>query len=358
MMDNDAIDELLEEDPLLLDNFDGFTRFTNTTSVYNMTFPAIAHLFTDEPLDISLTANEYFDLAYANTTFVNDLQDRGFTCNIYTEIGFSYRHERHFEGMASNLEESAFTFRPWRVPLQFFRLSLLKSAPLSLKNSKLLYPDLSYTGVGHWEGGATPYTSNDPQFYSQLIGEGLRPVKGPHFAFYHLTGFHYPWNMNARAELVAGEVDPKEQYLGSFFILEEYLEQLMALGLYEDATIIIIGDHPDHNANSVPTKPMLIGCFVKPSGAAGTPLQESSAPVSINNLRPTCVAAAGGNYRPWGQPYFEVAEDATVERHYYNRFTDDDFNHYLTHFIIHGDARVWENWEYIDTVPINAANWF
>ena len=357
-MDEDSINALLGENPRLLDNLDGFTRFTNATSVYNMTYPSIAHLFSDEPLDVSITANEYFDRAYANPSFVNEIQRQGFTSNIFTEIGHSYRNEKQLEGIADNLEEGAFSLRPWRIPLQFFRLSLLKSAPYSLKHIEILYPDLSYSGVGSWESGAVPFFSDDPLFYDLLINERLSTVNKPHFAFYHLNGFHPPWNMDARAQHVSGGVNPTEQYLGSFFILSEYFKQLKELGLYKDVTIIIIGDHPQHQGESMPTKPLLIGCFVKPTGEEGTPLQTSEAPVSILNLRSTCVEAAGGNYRPWGPTFFEVDEDAVVVRDFYNRFTDKNGKHFLAHFLIHGDARNWDNWEMIEVIPISPENWF
>ena len=357
-MDEDYVNMLTDEDPHFFDSLDGFTRFTNNMSLYNMTYPSVANLFTNEPLDTSIPADEYLEKAYAHRSFVNDIKDRGYISDIYTEKHHSYRDEKQLEGLADNIGESNYSLKTWKISLQLFRLSLLKSAPLSLKFIDMLYPDLSYASVGTWKSGVKPYFSDDPLFYEELTSERLNVVSEPRFAFIHLNGFHVPWTMNAKAQYVKEGVPGEEQFKGSFFIIAEYLNQLKELGLYKDATIIITGDHPHHRASQAPEKPMLVGLFVKPSGEEGTPLRYSTAPVSVENLRATCVEAAGGDKTPWGRTYFEVGEDEIIERHYYNRFTDEKGDHYMAHYRVIGDANKWENWELVEMVSIKPENWF
>ena len=358
MMDEDYVNMLTDEDPHFFDSLDGFTRFTNNMTVYNKTYPSIVNLLTDVPFDISIPTEEYMEKAYAHRSFINDIQDQGYVCNIYIEKPHAYMEERQLEGLADNLKETPYYLKTWKIPVQLFRLSLLKSLPLSLKSLSWIYPDLSFWGIGKWMDDNRPYWSDDPLFYEELTSKRLEASDGLHYIFIHLEGFHGPWTMNAQAQYVKEGVPYREQFKGSFFIVNEYLNQLRSLGLYKDATIIITGDHGEHTGHKALDKPMRVGLFVKPSGAEGTPLRYSNAPVSIRNLRATSVEAAGGDPTPWGKTYFEVGEDEVVERLYFNRFTDAKNNHYMACYRVVGDAKDWKNWELIEILQSKPENWF
>jgi hypothetical protein len=356
-MGEEYINKVVEDDPQFFDNLDGFTRFTNNISIYNMTYPSVVHLLTDAPFDASISAREYIEKAYTRRSFVNDIRDQGYVCNIFTEKPLSFTDAEQLKGMADNLGESEYSLKTWKIPIQLFRLSLLRNAPLSLKFIDLLYPDLSYTSIGTLESGDIPYLSDDPLFYEELANKRLKTAQRPHFVFYHLNGFHVPYDMNSRAQHVEEGVSDIEQFKGSFFILNEYFKQLKELGLYKDATIIITGDHGRHVNYMALNTPMLVGCFVKPSGEEGTPLRYSNAPVTILNLRATCVEATGGDPTPWGQTFFQVPENSRIERNYYNRFADNKGRLFLAHYRIIGDAHDWNNWELVEMVPIIRENW-
>jgi hypothetical protein len=358
MMDEDYINLLAEEDPHFFDNLDGFTRYTNNISVYNSTYPSIVNLLTDVPYDPNVTPEEYIERAYTHRSFLNDIQDRGYVCNLFIEKPHAYKKEIQLKGLADNLGESVYFLKTWKIPIQLFRLSLFKGFPLAFKSLPFLYPDISFWNMGDWKDGSMPYWSDDPLFYRGLATDGLEMTSEPHFVFYHLDGFHTPWNMNSRAEHIEEGVPGEEQFKGSFFILDEYFRQLKEYGLYKDATIIITGDHAQHTGHKALDKPMLVGLFAKPSGEEGTPLRYSNAPVSIQNLRATCVKASGGDPMPWGRTYYEISEDDSAERYYFNRFTDTNNNHFMARYRVVGDARDWANWELLEIVPIDNKNWF
>jgi len=64
------------------------------------------------------------------------------------------------------------------------------------------------------------------------------------FAYIHLHGSHTPYVMNEKAEPAApGTSSAIIQTKGCFHIVYEYLDQLKQLGMYENSTIIIFGDH-------------------------------------------------------------------------------------------------------------------
>ena len=58
-LDNRYMDELMADDPHFLDKLDGFTRFTNNTTLYSQTFPAVANFLTGREYLWEETAAEF-----------------------------------------------------------------------------------------------------------------------------------------------------------------------------------------------------------------------------------------------------------------------------------------------------------
>lgn len=360
MLDQEFIDDILAEDPSYFDDLKGFTRFTNNLSVYNSTFPSVANAMTHVPFDPTVSSEQYLLRAYDQGAFPEDIHKQGYICDMYMEKMYTYVDGSQLEGYVDNIETTTYETDVFKVLNHMTRLSVLKSVPLALKASfSIKSDDFRWLGASELTGGAKPYASNDPEFYNGLKSQGLSVLPGEkRFAYYHLDGSHYPWHMDANAQRVKEETNGVEQTKGCFLILREYFQQLKDLGLYDDATIIITGDHPTHLLYMEPVKPMLVGLFVKPSGESGA-LQTSAAPVSLANLATTCVDAAGGDGAIWGQGYQDVPENAVLTRDYFNRYTNEDArSHHIAHFEITGDARDWNNWHLKETQSYEDRNWF
>jgi len=120
-----------------------------------------------------------------------------------------------------------------------------------------------------------------------------------------LVGAHKPYIMDENAVYV-GSSDLVSQLKGSFNILYHYMDEMKRLGVYEDATIIITGDHGWGSNN--------MGFFVKPRGSAGTPLASNNAPVSHANLLATILKSEGLEYSQFGVSVFDVEQDTDGER--------------------------------------------
>ncbi len=361
MLDEEFIEGILEEDPSFFDGLDGFTRFSNNLSVYNSTFPSIAHMMSGLPFDPTISSEEYLKKAYGQGYFVEDIKEQGFTCTLYTEEMYAYADGAQFEGVAENLGEVSYEMNTKDIFELMTRFSLLKSVPLAFKGDFSVHPDdFRRLDASSVVDGKVPFAADDPKFYEDLKEQKLQLVDEPgRFIYYHLNGSHYPFHMDADAQYSEEETSGVEQTKGCFHILEEYFNQMKEAGVYEDATIIITGDHPTHLLYKQLEKPMLVGLFVKPSGSAGEALQTSNAPVSLENIRASCVNAAGGDGAAWGKGYFEVGEDEQVERDYFNRYTDGDTReHHVAHYSIRGDAQDWDNWELVELIPYDSKYWF
>ena len=155
--------------------------------------------------------------------------------------------------------------------------------------------------------------------------------------------------MNADGTASQEETNSTVQTMGSFQNLFRAFAQMKALGIYEDATIIITGDHGSAVSDRKPIqKATRIGLFYKPSGSAGTPLTWSSAPVSTDNIPATIARAAGlKELTPYGTPLEDVAEDAVVTRVYFKTVVTEGAGREMEvhKYEITGDAASLDNWK-------------
>lgn len=178
------------------------------------------------------------------------------------------------------------------------------------------------------------------------------------FIYVHLTGSHAPYTINENVERVpADKTSITKQTKGCFNIAREMIRQMKELGIYNDATIIITGDHGKSTDFYPLDHAVLTGLFVKKSGSFGTALTTSSAPVNSDNLR-GAIAAAGGFYKgessEYAPAYWDVPEDADIVRKYYYRVNGSGGSDkgYLEEFEITGKADDFNNWKKIREIKI------
>lgn len=361
-LDEEFIDGVVAEDPQFFDRLDGFTRFTNNMSIYNGTFPSVANYLTGVPYDPNATNIQYMERAYDQGIFVDDIIDEGFSSNLYMDKGFAYADERQLVGRAGNVAATDYSLNEITALKRLTRLTALKSVPLAFKAPFALGSDafMLMDDPSSENDGPAPFKSSNYEFYNNLKKQKLKAIESPrHFMYLHLDGTHVPWHMNEQVEYVEEGVTPVESTRGCFRIMDEYFKQMKELGIYKDATIIITGDHPIHLIDKAPEKPMMVGLFIKPAGEEGTPLRYNNAPVAADSLGATCIKAAGGEPGRWGRTYFDIPENDPVERHYYNRFTDDATRiHYMADFRVKGDAHYWSNWNLDELEVCDDKYWF
>ena len=127
----------------------------------------------------------------------------------------------------------------------------------------------------------SPYEENDLRFYVDLQ-KGLKLTNNSNaFRFYHLKGSHPPYTLDENMSKVT---EGKEgtlfgQSLGCLKIVSEYLLQLKRLGVYENATFIVMADHGYHN--TIGGRPLLL---VKQPLHNNQELIVDNAPQTVSNI--------------------------------------------------------------------------
>ena len=176
------------------------------------------------------------------------------------------------------------------------------------------------------------------RFYNSMQRMGVtRDDSRRFFKFYTLLGAHTPVKTDRHMQEVEETLtDRYEQLLGYFFVLDEMFDRMKEQGVYDNATIVVLGDHG--------MEPVASPAFlVKYPGEQSGAMRRSSAPVELLDLRATCAYGAGLDPAPFGTPAHEwegvTDRDRRMINYVYRQ--PNGFNFYLndmTEWIVPEDA--------------------
>lgn len=343
-------DYAVELCPEILYNLEDFTYYNDMLSLYPRTYPSIPYMLTGVEHDFFDARTDYLNDAYTNSKFLNLMSDCGYNVNIYTDSYYGYDDASALEGYVTNSSgvKSFQLKNPLLLTRDMTRLSLYRYLPIAAKgwigdlNTNTFEKHIRY------EADYPVYTTDMETTYDFLKENPLQVAEGgKSFSFIHIEGCHLSNDYSDDAV-----VSVLQQ---SFQIVNSYLDQLKELGLYEDATIIITGDHgwlggSDSEYDPFP-RPHVTALFVKESGRSGTGLQVNTAPVAQSDIIPTILASEGIQTDiDFGPSVFEIDENETRARKYVFpswQSPDGVRNDELVIFEVVGSARDLENWRIV-----------
>lgn len=349
-------DQLVSADPDFFAPLDGFTYYGNNISLYSRTYPSIAYMLTGMEQDFRMDAATYFDKAYRENTFFADLKKNGYDINLYTEAYYAYRDANVLFGIADNVT----AYDDYRISdvtgltANMLALSTYRYVPTFFKEF-IKVSSGDFAKFIEYNGDLPRYVTDDAATYATFREEGVTASKDgdKRFTFIHLNGCHDPFTIDENGNRVEdGELLPAIR--GVFKMIFEYFDALKREGLYEDATIIITGDHARAISDKRDVEAARVtALFVKESGEAGKALAYSSAPVCQENLRAEIVKSAGiVTENDYGLAFSDIAEGADVTRKYCFEKTLEDGTHQIVEYRVTGDANDFSNWELVTRYDI------
>lgn len=344
--------ELLEYDPDFFKDFDGFTSYVDNVSLYARTYPAVTSILTGVENDFEGTREEYFEKAYGSSTFLKDMSAGGYDVNIYTSNWYTYSDAKEM-GDVENIAEAGIKAKlndPIGLLSAMISYSAYNYCPDVLKYS-IGVSTKTFTGFASQDTDEDMYIADDAKIYADFSKSGLTEKPQNNFTFLHLRGCHSPFNIDENCNNVGDDnATSLQQTRGVFKFIREYIAELKAKGVYEDATIVIMGDHACaiYDTEDVPSA-RITSLLVKEKGQAGTAFKESEAPVCQANFIPTIIKSAGVTPSvDYGKAYSEVLEDEIITRKYLFEKTvtvNDKRCDEIVEYEITGSARDFSNWE-------------
>jgi len=230
------------------------------------------------------------------------------------------------------------------------RLTLFRYLPFFAKGWVGVINTSDFNGYIEYEANKPLFDSGMKDVYDWMTAEDFTTFEGEkNFSFIHINGCHMPNSYYEDFSLVLDENDKWDSNLAmrvSFKLVNYYIDQLKELGLYEDATIIITGDH----ASAISDTKDLSGSrvtslMVKKKGESGTPMAVNSAPVEQGQLLASIFQSEGITPKnDYGTSIFEVQEGDDIKRYYHFQKTVSGGDDVLVIYEVVGDAKDFKNW--------------
>lgn len=339
--------DAIKKTPDFFNGLRGFTYFNDNISLYSRTFPGVPSMITGVEDDFSSDMNGYFNKAYGTSAFLHDLKANDYKIKLYIQNYYCYRDGTPFYGMADNFSVATdykITDRGALVG-NMLALSAYRYLPTALKGAVNI-SSASFYGIVDYNGEAPMYELDDCGVYEAIKENGLSFDESENsYIFIHLSGCHDPFTMASDGSRTE-KGSPEESLYGCFNMIYDYIEELKRLGVYDDSTIIITGDHPRARDDAeIPSQPRQTALFVKISGAPDEPLKYSSAQVSQANLIPTIIKSAGiKTENDYGKTYYEISEgENNVRYHKFELYVKGESDRIVT-FEVTGPGDDFSNW--------------
>jgi hypothetical protein len=356
MLDQRNVEAVQAAEPdLLASNLTGFTEFENYVSRFSKTQPSAINLLTGQDYFFDNSWARFTHDAYQQSDLLHQLRQAGYSTNIYATNRYSFAVPQDIEAVADNVAGAHQSIDQAAMIEGMIRLSALRYAPSLVKPS--FWSDGSaFDRAVQVEDGPAPYVTDDIALY-RSAKDGLVVTDGPpRFSFIHLNGSHPEYVMDRNAQPLApgAEGNQVDQTIGAFKVVFAYLDELRRYGLYDNATVVIVGDHgnftvePGGELNRIPlNSPARTGLFVKLPGDSSTPLAHSMAQVTFANVRTAILNNAGLDSAEGAVNLFNVPEDRDIARPYYYRLAPAEGPALVEEWEVIGDASIWENWRMV-----------
>lgn len=320
---NTQIEKILEAYPNALDGYKDFTFYDNADCHYYVTFPSMTHLLTGIEFDFNSTSEEWLEKAWTSERakdFFDVLKNEKYECNLYSkEEGYVYGAMTNLEGKFDNIKQLDRIVNKGLLIEKMGKLSIYRYVPYFLKPYfEVLTKEFGdVTGIS--EGREV--IDDNGKFYQALQNEKLSINEEMENAFIiqHLFGTHPPYEIDASGQAVK-ESTKLEVGKGLLTIVEEYLQQLKNLDLYDNSVIIIMGDHGAWWGDD--TQPIF---FIKEKNRSNNKMNINSAPISWDDFQATIISLLEKDYSDYGTSIYDWDEDDERERTVYMIQNDESY---------------------------------
>lgn len=362
-MDGLWFDEMLEKDPALSEMLRGFTLYRNNVSQFTLTYPSAASMFSGIPY-----TEENGDLRYLETVWTDHgnllrkLHENGWANYYLAERGTTVGSLTNITDFTDNIcrTDSVLEYNylgSYGIVQTEFNLSLLRMMPYLFKEFFLfpVNPD-NFTSYSAEQPDRmlTAITPDSDLYYNSYLE--AHPLKNDSsrktVSLIHLCCAH-----DRSAELAAlspanepGDDSPVAAACGSFTIIARYLEQMKQAGVYDNSTVIILGDHGRYPAEITRKgqkqldSAILTTLLIKPAGAEDTPLQsDAESELSNGFFAASILEYAGLDHSEFGLSYQDVITGHLHPERIF--WVTEALNGYYS---ITGNAREFGNWVYHD----------
>lgn len=300
-----AIKKMMDEYPENKEIVKDFVFYDNACSDYEPTFPSLTHLLTGQELEFGGNASDWLQNAWGSEQsnyFFQQLKDAGYTCHLYSSVGeikYIFGGAENLMNKFDNVQEVEMQIDMVDLLQKLLKLSAYRCVPYMCKPFFEVLT-LDFNDVVSMVNVAAPSFTNQ-DFYQRLTSDRLSANLEIDKLFYvnHILGAHPPWQTSANVSFIE-ETTELNTVRGLFVMLQEYLDQMKALGIYDSANIIVMSDHGAWGWDDI--APMF---FLKRSGETHSSMCINSSPVSYQDFQATILELIGKHDGSLGTSIFD-----------------------------------------------------
>lgn len=370
--DTQDVLRLQDEGYAPLEPFKGFTFYRDSAGKMIPTRYAVPYLLTGEEPRHGETFDDWYGGVYQRSSFLSDIQDAGYSIGVYSDG--SVGDLSQLADKTKNIHETDHvSVDPWGCMRILAKCGIYRSAPWVAKPFFWFYQDELNNKVvrqSRDDAASSLYYMNDSAFHQKLMNYGLTADdegEAGAFRFIHLMGPHAPYTLD-ESGFEAGATDIDAQARGSLKIVEDYIQQLKDLGVYDSSTIIVTADHGrwdyatsdgSYDMGSLGNGGLVndgrdVGrvsspiWLVKPAQSEALDREDcvvSNVPTGHGDYAATVIASVGKDVQRYGMATWSVP-DMPRERTYYTTIHDPNLkiDYELQEYVISGDALDFDNW--------------
>ncbi|MBL4681615.1 MAG: sulfatase-like hydrolase/transferase [Pseudomonadales bacterium] len=386
----DVVNEILTESPDLKDVFSGFTFFRNSVSAFSKTYASVPALLSGIAFDNSSTLPIYLKETYREKSLPARLLKEGYDVRLHSFAPYSLvAHPEVAMNVAGTKGNSPSQEGMLQKDLVLLaNLSLFKLAPHLIKpwiynggNFRIPLPPVTpiKAECALVEENVQVSRNNsafDAKFFDEFLQCASASLDKSTFRYFHLSGAHAPFQFDKKFEYIEQQTinrnNFKAQTRGVFSQLENVFNKLRDLNIYDNATIVVLGDHGagdlavDLNLKQVglPLRTQqhsklneqkvmggIAALLYKPAKSKGE-IRISDVPASLTDVAHTIHSELGLKSQGFpGLNLFEIKPgDQRVRLHKYYEFGGWDIDYILplTEYVIRGFSWFPESWAVSD----------
>ena len=382
----DVVHEIFTQNDVMRERYRGFTLFRNSVSLFPKTYASIPALISGKAFDNSQPLSQYLWKVFREDSVSSRLQRSGFDARYWSSAPHSLlanplvsSNVRDIEGatdsdvviiertLISNLIQ--FRLAPNLLKPLIYRSLFFDSLNIETQHEKDTLNDCVLTD------SQRRYSAGRRTFDNLIIDEFAAcarvSLSQPVFRFYHLYAPHSPYQLDEKFNFIGTKPLTrkwfKAQTEGALWVLSEMIQVLKDIDVFDDALIIIVGDHGEgeypvgiNYEQDIPPRtegeqgaserivrgglPLVMG---RTPGSAGG-LEISDAPVSLLDIPATIYDAVGMPNPTAGMSIFSISEEierVRLHRHYTFSGWNVDYILPMKEYAVQGFSWYPESWK-------------
>lgn len=237
--DSDSFNSIVSENPDYQSVFEDFTYYPDTVCAYPYTSRSIPFIMSGKWYENQEDYQTFEAQAVNESPLLSTLENNGYRLDAYEdEFLFDTNLSRY-----SNLVETKSKLQnEYLLRQKEVNLALYKYAPYFLKSLfKVNLDDFNQTQAFE-DTGTQAFNMMYYDYYPDLLNTEITTTDQNVFKFIHVEGAHIPFDYDENMNPIENGTYVQKQE-GTITLLNQYLQKLKDAGVFDNSTILIMGDH-------------------------------------------------------------------------------------------------------------------